>query len=119
MTETKVAVDNINIETKLPEFRAGDTVKVHYRVVEGDKTRIQPFEGIVISTRGSGLSKSFVVRRIGADNVAIERIFPLYSPNIAKLEVVKHGLVRRAKLFYLREKKGRQANKVREAVATK
>ena len=102
-------------EKQLPDFRAGDTVKVHYRIVEGDKSRIQPYEGLVISKRGAGQSKTFTVRRIGADNIAIERIFPLYSPNIDKLEVTKRGAVRRAKLYYMRDKVGKEAKRVKEA----
>jgi large subunit ribosomal protein L19 len=102
-------------EKVLPEFRAGDTVRVHYKVIEGEKSRIQPYEGIVISVRGEGMSKMFMVRRIGADSVGIERIFPLYSPNIDKLEVVKRGDVRRAKLYYMRDKVGKDAKRVKEA----
>lgn len=96
------------------DFRVGDTVKVHYRITEGNKTRVQPYDGIVISKRGMGISKSFTVRKIGAAKIGVERIFPLYSPNIQKLEVLKHGKVRRAKLYYLREKKGREATKIKE-----
>ncbi|MFZ5424872.1 MAG: 50S ribosomal protein L19 [Patescibacteria group bacterium] len=99
---------------EMPDFRVGDTVRVHYRIVEGDKTRIQPYEGIVISKKGEGLSKTFMVRKIGADNIGVERIFPLFSPNITKLDVVKHGKVRRAKLYYLRAKKGRAATRIKE-----
>jgi len=99
---------------EIPEFRAGDTVRVHYRVIEGDKSRIQPFEGLVISIRGSDMSKTFTVRRIGADSIGIERIFQLKSPNIQKLEVVKKGFVRRAKLFYMRDKVGKAAKRVKE-----
>jgi large subunit ribosomal protein L19 len=98
---------------ELPDFRPGDTVKVHYRITEGGKTRIQPFEGIVISKKGPGMSKTFTVRRIGADNVPVERIFPLHSPNIDKIDVLRKGKSRRAKLYYLRGKKGREAMKVR------
>lgn len=99
---------------KIPDFKPGDTVKVFYRVVEGDKSRIQPYEGIVLSKRGENVSKTIIVRRIGADGVAVERIFPLYSPNIEKIEVVKAAAARRAKLYYLRDKIGSQATKVRE-----
>ncbi len=99
---------------KLPEFRAGDTVTVHYKIIEGDKVRTQPFTGIVIAKRGEGVSKTFTVRRMGADGVGVERIFPLASPNIEKLVVEKTGKVRRAKLYYLRGKVGRQATKVKE-----
>lgn len=103
----------------LPAFRSGDTVRVHYKIIEGDKTRTQPFEGIVISKRGAGVSKSFTVRRIGADNIGVERIFALMSPNIEKLEVTRYGKARRAKLFYLRAKKGKEATKVKELVTKK
>ncbi len=97
--------------TKIPEFRAGDTVRVHYKIIEGDKVRTQPYEGIVISKRGSDVSKTFMVRKIGADSIGVERIFQLQSPNIEKIEVTKLGNVRRAKLYYLRAKKGREATK--------
>lgn len=103
------------VKTKeIPAFRAGDTVRVFYKIIEGDKSRIQPFEGIVISKRGSEVSKTFTVRRIAADNVGVERIFPLYSPNIEKIDVIKKGQVRRAKLYYLRDKKGREAMRIKE-----
>ncbi len=101
-------------ETKTPEFRAGDTVRIHYKIIEGGKVRIQPYEGIVISRKGEGVSKTFTVRRIGADNIGVERIFPLYSPNIEKIEVKKRGKVRRAKLYYLRAKKGREAMRIKD-----
>ncbi len=107
MTETTV-------KKQLPVFIPGDTIRVHYRIVEGDKTRIQPFEGIVLSLRGEKMSKTFIVRRIGADNVAVERIFPLLSPNIEKIDVIKKGAVRRAKLYYLRDKLGKEAKRVKE-----
>ncbi len=101
-------------EKTVPEFRAGDTVRISYKIIEGDKTRLQPFEGIVISKRGEGMSKTFTVRKIGADNVGVERIFPLYSPNIESIKVMKRGKVRRAKLYYLRDKKGKEAKNVKE-----
>ncbi|MBB6063113.1 large subunit ribosomal protein L19 [Thermosipho japonicus] len=91
----------------VPEFRPGDTVKVYVRFKEGNKERTQAFEGIVISMRGSGISKTFTVRRIGANGVGVERIFPLYAPIIEKIEVVRRGKVRRAKLYYLREVRGK------------
>ncbi|HBI35763.1 TPA: 50S ribosomal protein L19 [candidate division WWE3 bacterium] len=102
-------------EPRIPEFRVGDTIRVFYKIIEGEKMRIQPFEGIVISFRGSDISKTFTVRRIGADQVGVERILPLHSPNIEKIKVMKKGNVRRAKLFYLRDKVGREAMRVREA----
>jgi large subunit ribosomal protein L19 len=103
---------------EIPEFGPGDTVRVHYKIIEGDKTRIQPYEGIVIERNGKGLSKTFTVRKMGADGVGVERIFPLFSPNINKLEVVKLGKVRRAKIFYIRDKKGRAATRVKERAAS-
>ena len=96
----------------MPEFRVGDTVKIHYKITEGDKTRIQPYQGIVISKRGSGVSKTFTVRHIGAENVGVERIFPLLSPNIQKLDVVKSAHVKKAKLYFLRGRVGKAATKL-------
>ena len=94
-------------------FQVGDTVRVSYKIREGEKTRTQPFEGIVIAIKGSDVSRSFTVRRIGDHGVAVERIFPLHSPNIEKLEVLREGKVRRSKLYYLREKTGRAAQRIR------
>ena len=95
-------VEAAHIKTDLPSFKPGDTVNVHFRVVEGDKERIQDFEGIVISRRGAGLKETFTVRKI-SNGVGVERIFPIHSPRIAKIELVRGGKVRRAKLFYLRD----------------
>ncbi len=92
-------------EDKL-KFEIGDTVKVHLRILEGDKERVQIFEGVVIATRGSGTRENFTVRRIVAGE-GVERTFPVNSPKIAKLDVVRHGKVRRAKLFYLRDRIGK------------
>lgn len=97
------------------DFNVGDTIKVHYKIIEGDKTRVQPYQGIVISKRGSGVSKTFMVRHMGVQNVGVERIFPMYSPNIEKIEIVRKGLVKRAKLYYLRERIGKEATKVNAA----
>ena len=94
-------VEAAHLKTDLPQFRAGDTVRVHFRVIEGDKERIQDFEGIVISRRGGGLKETFTVRKI-SNGVGVERIFPIHSPRIAKIEVFRGGRVRRAKLYYLR-----------------
>lgn len=96
------------------DFRVGDTIRIYYKIIEGDKLRTQPYEGIVISKRGEGLSKSFTVRRIGADGVGIERIFPASSPNIDSIKITKRGKVRRAKLYYLRDKVGRAAMRIKE-----
>ncbi len=93
----------------VPEFKAGDTVRVAVRIKEGDKTRVQNFEGLCIAIRGQGTGRSFIVRKIGANSVGVERIFPLYSESIESIEVVRRGRVRRAKLFYLRELKGKAA----------
>lgn len=92
----------------IPEFTAGDTVNVHYRVREGEKERIQQYEGVVISDRGEGPNKTFTVRKISS-SIGVERIFPLNSPFIAKIEVKRRGKVRRSKLFYLRELRGKAA----------
>jgi large subunit ribosomal protein L19 len=101
-----VLTEEMKIER--PEFNSGDHVKIHVRVIEGDKERIQPFEGDVISIRGAGMAKTFTVRKISS-GVGVERIFPFYSPKIAKIEVLKKGDVRRAKLFYLRNLSGKAA----------
>ena len=95
-------------ETELPDFEPGDTVNVHVRVVEGNKERIQQYQGVVIAIRGSGATKTFTVRKI-SNSVGVERAFPFNSPRIAKLDVVRRGRVRRAKLYYLRELRGKAA----------
>jgi len=93
---------------EIPAFRAGDTVKVNVKIQEGDKFRIQAFEGVVITNRRRGLSSTFTVRKVSF-GYGVERIFPLYSPMIDSIEVLKRGRVRRAKLYYLRELKGKAA----------
>lgn len=108
MDKLKLAEQAI-AQDEYPDFKAGDTVNVHYRVREGDKERIQQFQGIVLSRRGSGANQTFIVRKISAGNIGVERVFPLYSPFIAKIERVKEGDVRRAKLFYLRDLQGKAA----------
>ena len=102
------SVEEKQLKADLPEFAAGDTVKVHVAVVEGEKRRTQLFQGTVISRRGSGLRASFVVRKVSG-GVGVERIFPLHSPNVSKIEVVRRGRVRRAQLYYLRDKRGKAA----------
>ena len=94
---------------EVPEFRPGDTVRVAVEIKEGDKKRIQNFEGVVIAIKGRGVGKTFTVRKIGANNIGVERIFPLYSESIAGIEIIRKGKVRRAKLYYLREKTGKKA----------
>ncbi len=106
------------LKTNIPQFRPGDTVRVHNKVVEGDNERIQFFDGVVIGRKGSGISETFTVRKTSF-GVGIERIFPLHSPRVDKIEVVKEGKVRRAKLFYLRELSGKAARlNARTAQAT-
>ena len=96
-----------------PQFRAGDRVRVHVRVVEGDKERAQVFQGVVINRRGGGPRATFTVRKV-SEGIGVERIFPLFSPSIARIEVTRRGHVRRAKLFYLRGKTGK-ASRIAEA----
>lgn len=105
-------VDNKSLRDDIPDFQAGDTVKVHVRVVEGNKERVQIFEGVVIARRGSGINESFTVRKLSF-GVGVERTFPLHSPIMAKVEFLSRGDVRRAKLYYLRDRVGKAA-KVRE-----
>lgn len=98
-----------NNNGKFPDFNVGDTIRVYVKIIEGDKQRIQPYEGVVIGFKHGGIRKTFTVRRV-SHNVAIERIFPYHSPYIDKIELVKKGKVRRAKLYYLRGKFGRAAS---------
>lgn len=94
---------------QVPSFKAGDTIKLGIRIVEGDKSRIQNFEGICISIRGNGVDRTFTIRKIGANNIGVEKTFPLYSESLESIEVLRIGRVRRAKLFYLRDRKGKAA----------
>jgi len=96
------------LRTDLPDFRPGDTVKVHVRVVEGNRERVQVFQGVVIRRSGGGIRETFTVRKISF-GVGVERTFPVHSPSIAKLELVQRGRVRRAKLYYLRDLRGKKA----------
>ena len=100
------------LRSDIPEFRAGDTVKVHVKVVEGSRERIQVFEGLVINRQGGSVRETFTVRRI-ASGVGVERVFPLHSPRLAKIELTRRGIVRRAKLYYLRNLTGKAA-RIRE-----
>jgi large subunit ribosomal protein L19 len=104
--------------TALPSFKAGDTITVHYKIKEGNKERIQQFQGVVIQRKGSGSTGTFTVRKI-SNNIGVERIFPVASPFIDKIDVNKHGVVRRARIFYLRELRGKSARikEKRQAVA--
>src|SRR6266513_1031379 len=108
MPEIMNLVESRESRTDIPDFAPGDTVKVHVKVREGDKERIQIFQGIVISRRGGGTRQMFTVRKV-AGGIGVERMFPLYSPTIDKIEVERHGRVRRAKLYYLRDLRGKAA----------
>ncbi|HQG58685.1 MAG TPA: 50S ribosomal protein L19 [bacterium] len=109
-------IDSDISKKSLPEFRVGDTIKVNYKIIEGEKIRTQPYQGIVIAIKGSGVSKTFTVRKIGADGVGVERIFPFHSPNIESIRIMRKGKVRRAKLYYLRDRVGRKATRIKEKV---
>lgn len=106
------AVRREGLKTNLPDFRPGDTVRVMVRVREGDKERLQAFEGVCIARRGAGMSTTFTVRKVSA-GVGVERIFPLHSPSVAEVELVRRGRVRRAKLYYLKRLSGKAA-RIRE-----
>jgi large subunit ribosomal protein L19 len=106
-------IENEQLKKDVTEFSVGDTVKVHTRVIEGDKERIQIYSGIVIGRKGTGINASFTVRRISYGE-GVERVFPIHSPRIAKIEVERKGAVRRAKLNYLRDRKGKSATTVKE-----
>ena len=102
--------EKAQIESKnIPDFRAGDTLRVAVLIKEGDKQRVQNFEGVCIARRGEGTGETFIVRKIGANSVGVERIFPLYSESIDSITVLRKGKVRRAKLYYLRSRKGKAA----------
>lgn len=101
-------VESKYLRTGHPEFEPGDTIRVHVRVKEGEKSRIQVFQGVVIGRRGGGTRETFTVRKISG-SVGVERIFPLHSPNVDKIEVMRRGRVRRAKLYYLRDLRGKAA----------
>ncbi len=107
-------ISDSSLKTEIPQFNIGDTVRVGVRVREGEKVRIQNYEGIVIARKGSGVSETFTVRRISY-GVGIERVFPIHSPNVAEVKVIRRGKVRRAKLYYLRGRVGKAA-KVKEKI---
>ncbi len=107
-------ISNSSLKTDAPVVNVGDTVKVHVNIVEGDKSRVQIFEGTVIAKKHGGINETFTVRRV-AHGCGIERVFPVHSPAVAKVEIVRSGKVRRAKLYYLRDRVGKAA-KVKEAI---
>ena len=104
----KYVEDNVVVKKEMPKFKAGDTVTVHYKIIEGIKERIQQFQGVVIQLSGSGVTQTFTVRKISG-NIGVERIIPLASPYIEKIDVNKKGVVRRARIFYIRELRGKKA----------
>ncbi len=112
-TDMMKLVEATQTRDDIPDFKSGDTVTVHVRVIEGEKERIQQYQGVVIALKGSGSRRTFTVRKV-SNGVGVERIFPLFSPRIAKVEVVRQGRVRRAKLYYLRERRGKSA-RIKEA----
>ena len=110
--QTLDALDAASKRTDIPDFRPGDTLKVHVKVIEGTRSRIQVFQGVVIRRQGSGVRETFTVRKVSF-GVGVERTFPVHSPILARIEVVSRGEVRRAKLYYLRDRVGKSA-KIRE-----
>ncbi len=112
--EKITAFVNEQLKTEVPSFNIGDTVKVHNRIKEGDKERIQMFEGTVIAKHGGGISETFTVRRVSF-GCGVEKTFPIHSPNVVKVDVIRQGIVRRAKLYYLRDRVGKSA-KVKEKI---
>ena len=116
MSEIIRELEKEQLRTDLPELEIGDTVRVFVKVVEGNRERLQNFEGIVIKMQGGGIRKSFTVRRMSY-GIGVERTFPYHSPRIGRIEVLRHGVVRRAKLYYLRDRSGKSA-KIRERIDT-
>ena len=113
MSEQKIdLIGAMQLRDDIPEFRSGDTVNVHVRVIEGEKERIQQFQGVVIGIKGGGSSRTFTVRKV-SNGVGVERVFPIHSTKLAKIEVVREGRVRRAKLYYLRGLRGK-ATRIKE-----
>ena len=106
-------VDIANLRSDVPDFRPGDTVRVHVKVVEGNRSRVQVFEGDVIARKGSGIRETFTVRKISFNGIGVERTFPVHAPVIDHIDVMRRGKVRRAKLYYLRDRVGKKA-KIKE-----
>jgi large subunit ribosomal protein L19 len=106
-------IDRSNMKKDVENFGIGDTVRVYAKIIEGDKERIQGFEGIVIARKGGGISETFTVRKV-VQGIGVERIFPIHSPKVDRIKVIKRGRVRRAKLFYLRDRIGSAATKIEE-----
>ena len=112
------AIAELATKKKIPEFRAGDTLKVGVKVIEGDRTRVQNYEGVCIARSNKGMGSNFTVRKISFGE-GVERVFPLYSPNVESIEVVRRGAVRRAKLYYLRGRTGKKARIAERKITTK
>jgi large subunit ribosomal protein L19 len=110
-------IDKLSAERSVPDFRPGDTIKVSVKVVEGDRERIQAFEGVCIARKNAGINSNFTLRKISYGE-GVERIFPLYSPRLTAIEVIRQGAVRRAKLYYLRDRRGKSARIAEKARTT-
>src|SRR5258708_21537327 len=108
MNLLKIAEESVTGGKEIPDFKAGDTITVYYKIIEGTKERIQQYQGVVLQRRGAGASQTFTVRKI-SNGVGVERIFPLFSPKIDKIVIDKRGIVRRARIFYLRVIRGKKA----------
>jgi large subunit ribosomal protein L19 len=116
---TKETIKYLNItEKNFPVFKVGDTILVSVKVIEGEKERIQDFEGVVMGMKGDGIQKTFRVRKLAAGGIPVERIFPYYSPIVNGIRLISKGVVRRAKLYYLRKKKGRDAIVEKEVISS-
>ncbi len=108
MSVTLEQINKENTKSDIPEIRAGDTVTVNFKVVEGNKERIQPFKGVVIQLKSAGIAKTITVRKI-SNNIAVERIFPVHSPRVESIDIERKGKVRQAKIYYMRERSGKSA----------
>lgn len=113
MVDTIRDIESIHLRNDIPDFGPGDTVRAHVKVVEGNRERLQAFEGVVIRRRGGGINENFTIRRIASHSIGVERTFLLHSPRVERIEVLRHGKVRRAKLYYLRGRTGKAA-RIRE-----
>ena len=112
MNEIIRSIENAQLRSDLPSFRIGDTLRVHVKVVEGSRERLQAFEGVIIARRNGSIRETFTVRRVSY-GIGVERTFPIHSPNVDHIDIVRHGKVRRAKLYYLRDRQGKAA-KIKE-----
>ncbi len=113
MSSVVSEIEKAQLKEKMPDFKVGDTVRVYARIVEGDKERLQGFEGVVIARKGGGVRETFTIRKV-VQGVGVERIFPLHSPKVDRIKIVKQGRVRRAKLYYLRDRIGSRATKIQD-----